>query len=163
MPKWVSGPDGEKAWKKAKGIVGKEYGAGLEKSNPDKFYSLVTTIYKNVCKSPDYDCGIGEGIQRGVGRLRGLTEQLAVFCEAISSKKIREAEQMKGWHEQDAKYLRREASKQKGTQAKQTIKAADMHDAAAEAFRVVLNSKSAKDLKRAKEARKAALLFARNR
>jgi len=60
MPSWVSGPDGEKAWNKAKGIVREQYGAGLEKSDPDRFYSLVTTVYKSVCKSPDFSCGVGK-------------------------------------------------------------------------------------------------------
>lgn len=69
MPKWISGPDGERAWKKAKGIVANEYGRGLEKSAPEKFYSLVATIYKNVCKSSDYDCGIGEGKEMSMKEL----------------------------------------------------------------------------------------------
>ncbi len=56
MPAFVKGPDGEKAWKKAKGIVEKEYG-DIEKSDPDKFFALVTTVYKSVCKSPDFNCG----------------------------------------------------------------------------------------------------------
>ena len=164
MPDWVSGADGEKAWKKAKGIVAKEYGAGIEKSDPDKFYSLVTTVYKNVCKSPDYDCGIGkaEGVE-SKSTMRKLAEELAVFCEAISSSKLREANQMLGWHEADAKYLRKEALKEKGTQKDHSLKAADMHDAASDAFRVVLKSKSAKDLNRAKQVRKNALLFTRDR
>jgi len=79
MPNWIKGPDGEKAWEKAKKIVAKEYGAGLKKSDSDKFYSLVTTIYKNVCKSPDYDCGIGEATRNP--RLSALAEDLASFCE----------------------------------------------------------------------------------
>ena len=60
MPNWITGKDGDKAWKKATDIVTKEYGASVKDSDPDKFYSLVTTVYKNVCKSPDFDCGIKE-------------------------------------------------------------------------------------------------------
>lgn len=86
MPNWIKGPDGEKAWGKAKKIVAKEYGATIEKSDPDKFYSLVTTIYKNVCKSPDYDCGIAAKSESmccsGRRALRVLSEKIAQFTES---------------------------------------------------------------------------------
>jgi hypothetical protein len=58
----VNGPDGEKAWEKAKALVREQY----PDLDPDddaksaKFYALATTIYKSVCKSPKYDCGSGE-------------------------------------------------------------------------------------------------------
>jgi hypothetical protein len=161
---FVKTSDGEKAWKKAKGIVQKEYGAGLEKSNPDRFYSLVTTVYKSVCKSPDYKCGIGEDVSIFYRQIQKLAEALSPFCEGISLKKLREAEQMLGWHEQDAKYLHGEAAKETNKEhSKATLKAAESHEKAAEAFRKVLTSKSAKDLRAAKDARKVALLATRNR
>lgn len=81
MPKWIVGKDGESAWAKAKNIVRKEYGAALEKSDSDRFYSLVTTVYKSICKSPDYDCGIGkaEDAGYGVGSMNQLIERLSRF------------------------------------------------------------------------------------
>jgi len=163
MPNWVIGKDGEKSWKKAAGIIRKEYGSDIEKSDPDKFYSLVTTIYKNVCKSPDYDCGIGKAEDVGNSRFDKLAEELAVFCEAISSSKLREAEQTMGWCKQDANILRRYAKKESGDRAKQTLKASKMHDIAADAFAVVLKSQTAKDLKKAKVAYLDALTFTRDR
>lgn len=81
MPSWVSGKHGEKAWKKSIGIVSSEYGAGLKKSDSERFYSLVTTVYKKVCSSPDYECGIGEGLVPGNARIAVLTEQLSVFLQ----------------------------------------------------------------------------------
>lgn len=66
--------DGEKAWKKAKVAANKQY-PGAEKSDPDKFYAIVTTIYKKICKSPDYDCRVGEEIEVKT-RMRSLIERL---------------------------------------------------------------------------------------
>ena len=163
MPNWIIGTDGEKSWDKAAGIVRKEYGSDIEKSDSDKFYSLVTTVYKNICKSPDYDCGIGRNESVGDPKLASLAEELAVFCEAISISKLREADQIMGFHRQDANYLRRYAKKESGDTAKDTLEAAKMHDIAADAFAVVLKSKTAKDLKKAKAARMDALRFTRDR
>jgi hypothetical protein len=74
MPAWVKGKDGEKAWAKAKAAAKKQY-PGVEQSDPDKFYAIVTTIYKNICKSPDYDCRIGEEIETRT-HMRHLIERL---------------------------------------------------------------------------------------
>lgn len=61
MPAFVSGPDGEKAWNKAKQAAEEQY-PGLEKRDKDRFYAIVTTIMKKICSSPNYDCGgFGEG------------------------------------------------------------------------------------------------------
>lgn len=75
MPSWIKGKDGELGWEKAKSIVKKEYGSGIEKSDPEKFYSLVTTIYKNVCKSPDYECGIVKKTESENVTMRSLIEK----------------------------------------------------------------------------------------
>ena len=48
----VKGPDGEKAWERAKEIVKMSY----PKAKGDKFWALVQTIYKDVCKSDKYNC-----------------------------------------------------------------------------------------------------------
>lgn len=50
----VKGPEGEKAWKRAKEIVRMSYPDAKEDS--DKFWALVQTIYKDVCKSDKYNC-----------------------------------------------------------------------------------------------------------
>lgn len=55
---FVVGKYGEKAWKRAKDLVDNEYGAELEESDPEKYYALVATIYKNICKSPKHDCAV---------------------------------------------------------------------------------------------------------
>ena len=97
MPSWLAGKHGEKAWRKAKGIVVDQYGKGLEKSDPDRFYSLVTTVYKNICKSDKYDCGIKESVACSKGAGFGdLVDRLSLFLEAISDVKVREAEQSVG-------------------------------------------------------------------
>ena len=70
----VRGPDGEKAWERAKEIVREQYG-DIEKSDKDRFYALVTTVYKSICKSPDYNCRVGEDIRPGT--MGELIERLA--------------------------------------------------------------------------------------
>lgn len=45
----VKGPKSEEIWKRAKGIATEGY-PGLEASNSDKFYAIVMTIYKAICK-----------------------------------------------------------------------------------------------------------------
>jgi len=77
MPQTINGkPVNEKAWKRAKAIVNQEYpklgGEG------DKFYALVTTIYKSVCKSPDYACESSVVYSRDMG---SVLERLAVFID----------------------------------------------------------------------------------
>lgn len=59
---FVKGPDGEKAWEKAKALVREQYPDldPEDDATSDKFYALATTIYKSVCKSPKYDCGSSE-------------------------------------------------------------------------------------------------------
>jgi len=79
MPNWISGKDGEKAWKKAKWIVSSEYGADVEKYDSDKFYALVTTVYKDICKSAGWDCGIAKKVEdvSVSGRIAKINERLA--------------------------------------------------------------------------------------
>lgn len=60
MPSFIKGKDGERAWSKAKRIIGKQY-PKIDKDS-DRFYRLVTTVYKSVCKSKDFDCGQFESI-----------------------------------------------------------------------------------------------------
>jgi hypothetical protein len=48
MPNIVQTPQDEVAWDRAKDIVAKQYGDGLKKSNPERFYSLTTAIFKQV-------------------------------------------------------------------------------------------------------------------
>lgn len=65
----VKGKDGERAWEKAKSIVRKQYPALSENGKgKDRFWALVTTVYKSVCKSPDYAC---EGMSGLLDRLDG--------------------------------------------------------------------------------------------
>lgn len=59
----VRGKEGEKAWERAKQIVRKNYPdlANVDKTTKDRklkdrFYALVVTLYKSVCKSPKYQC-----------------------------------------------------------------------------------------------------------
>jgi len=63
MPGFVGGRDGERAWGKAKRIILKQYPqlAGSDdedapKAKKNKFYALVTTVYKSVCKGSDFEC-----------------------------------------------------------------------------------------------------------
>lgn len=44
----ISGPDAEKIWDRASEQASNQYG-NLKVSNPDKFYSIVMSIYKNMC------------------------------------------------------------------------------------------------------------------
>lgn len=44
----VRGPEGEEQWERAKQVVIDQYG-DISKSDPEKFYSLTTTIYKSMC------------------------------------------------------------------------------------------------------------------
>ena len=60
MPSFVKGKDGERAWSKAKSIIKNQY-SKIDKDS-DRFYRLVTTVYKSVCKSKDFDCGKFESI-----------------------------------------------------------------------------------------------------
>lgn len=48
MPNIVQTPQDEVAWDRAKDIVAKQYGDGLKKSNPERFYALTTAIFKQV-------------------------------------------------------------------------------------------------------------------
>ena len=78
MPKFVKTPGQERAWARAKEIVAKEYGSGLEKSDPDKFYALTTQIFKSVCKGDEYECGRpfkpkGEGLEDLIVRLEQVS------------------------------------------------------------------------------------------
>lgn len=50
MPNSIPAPQDVVAWDRAKDIVDKQYGAGLKKSNPDRFYALTTTIFQQVRK-----------------------------------------------------------------------------------------------------------------
>jgi|GEM_PF-3695728 len=114
-------------------------------------------------KGPHVD-RLRSAIRESVGpenELEILAENLAVFCEGVSSKKLREAEQMMGWHEQDAIYLRKQAKNKNGVDAEMALEAAESHEKAAESFRVAIHSQSAKDLKKAKNARKLALVATR--
>jgi len=103
---------------------------------------------------------IREGVGGTMDRLSVLTEELAVFCEAVSEKKLREAKQMLGLHRQDGVYVRKLAAKSSGDEKKKWLKLAGLHDDAAEAFEVALFSKKAKDLKKAKDKRREALVLA---
>jgi|GEM_PF-4261046 len=165
MPSWITGKDGERAWQKAKGIVAKEYGAAVERNDPDRFYSLVTTVYKSVCKSPDYDCGIAKKTEDVSPRLDSLMERLEPFClEAVPDKKIREARQTLGFHVQDRKYIEGLLKKDRSSpDAARWKKAVAAHTAAIKAYERAIESKAAKDLKSAKDARLRALKIAMGR
>lgn len=53
----VKGPDGEEAWKKAMSIVRDQYpDLDPDGGDSDRFYALVTTVYRSVCKSDKYSC-----------------------------------------------------------------------------------------------------------
>jgi hypothetical protein len=69
---FVSGPEGEKQWERAKKAAKEQYG-DIEKSNPDKFFALVTTIYKAMCEK--HNCGTkGESVGT---KMRDLIEGLS--------------------------------------------------------------------------------------
>ena len=50
----VKTPAGERAWKKAKGIVRSQYPDLSE--DGDRFWATVMTVYQSICKSPKYAC-----------------------------------------------------------------------------------------------------------
>jgi len=56
MPAWLKGKDAEKAWQWAKGKVREQYPKIDSEKDSDRFYKLVTTLYKNRCTNPDYEC-----------------------------------------------------------------------------------------------------------
>ena len=90
MPEWLKGKDSEDVWNRAKSIIKDEYG-NIEKSDSDRFYSLVTAVYKNICKSKDYDCGIGkksESIFYDSSNLKVLSERIGRFMR-IGNPKMR--------------------------------------------------------------------------
>ncbi len=69
MPGFVSGPDGEKVWWMAKRLAKEQY-PGLKDKDKDKFYAIVTSIMKNICKSNEYNCGgFGESMSDMLDRL----------------------------------------------------------------------------------------------
>mgnify|MGYP001822898733 CR=1 FL=1 len=80
MPAFVKGPDGEKAWGRASAEAEKQY-PGLKDSDPDRFYAIVTTIMKNICKSDKYDCG-------GFGESRGTMRDMINRLEEVYLKKM---------------------------------------------------------------------------
>jgi len=45
----IRGPYSETAWKRAKEAAAAEY-PGVEQSDPNKYYAIVMTIYKAICK-----------------------------------------------------------------------------------------------------------------
>lgn len=75
MPAWLKGKDSEDAWEKAKSIAMDEYSEEKDK-DPDKFYAIVATIYKKICGSNKYACGVGESESVASGSMRLLIEKL---------------------------------------------------------------------------------------
>jgi hypothetical protein len=49
MPAFIKTKEDEALWKRSKAATIDQYG-DIEKSDPEKFFSIVTTIYKNMCK-----------------------------------------------------------------------------------------------------------------
>jgi len=45
----IRGPKSEQMWKRAKAVATQGY-PGLETTNSDRFYAIVMTIYKAMCK-----------------------------------------------------------------------------------------------------------------
>lgn len=88
MPEWLRGKDSEAAWERAKKIVSDEYGKGLKDSDPNKFYALVTTIYKNICKNEKHHCGIGKKMKEG------KESRLSELIEKANSKKRGEVDKI---------------------------------------------------------------------
>lgn len=79
MPAWLEKtPDGKKAWERAKKIVKDQYPGTDEKSDPEKFYALVTQITKSICKSEKYDCG-------DFPKMESMSEMLHRIQEASGS------------------------------------------------------------------------------
>ena len=76
MPAGVlKGPKAEEIWARAKRIAS-EGEPGLEANNPDKFYAIVMTIYKAICKK--HGCSPSEErMERLLGRLE-ISEEEAV-------------------------------------------------------------------------------------
>lgn len=91
MPEWISGKDGEAAWEKAKAIVKSEYGASVEKSDPDKFYSLVTSVYKKICSGEKYTCGIAGKTEST--HMKNLIEQIEVIVSGIEASELSESKE----------------------------------------------------------------------
>lgn len=50
MPAGIRGPEAEKSWDRAKAAAKEQY-PGLEAKNKDRFYAIVMTIYKSMCKN----------------------------------------------------------------------------------------------------------------
>lgn len=145
----------EKVWNRAKELVKKEYG-DIKKSDPDKFYALTTTIYKSICKSPDYDCG------KTYESTRSLLNRMAESIISEAGVTLFQMEQIMGWHIQDAAYLRKWGEKQSGEKRKNAYKAAVMHELAAKEFKKVLAA-GGKGIRKAQKKRMDALRFTRDR
>jgi len=51
----IQGSYAEKAWKRAKAAVSKQYGGKVAKGS-DRYYKLVMHVTKSICASPKHDC-----------------------------------------------------------------------------------------------------------
>lgn len=64
----IKGPGAEEIWKRAKDIISQEY-PGTEKSDPNKYYALVMTVYKSICKKHGCTPAREEKMSHLLGRL----------------------------------------------------------------------------------------------
>jgi hypothetical protein len=68
MPAFIKTKEDEELWQRAKDAVVDQYG-DIEKSDPEKFFSIVTSVYKNMCKKHECSPFKNESISRKISEL----------------------------------------------------------------------------------------------